>query len=101
VSGIPQVAPVFGLGTGNLLFSGPGANEDFGLEEFTGDPGDRDRCRTAPRRNLRLQPAFFHNGSFTRLEDAVAYHLNVVPSARQYDPIAAGLDSGRTLHHGP
>ena len=99
--GIPQVAPVFGVGTGNFAFSGPGADEDFGLEEFTGDPADRYKFRTSPLRNLALQPAFFHNGCFTRLEDAVAHHLNVVRSARRYDPVAAGLDPDLTLRQGP
>src|SRR5262249_54230902 len=99
--GIPQIAPVFGVGTGNLVFSGPGADEDFGLEEFTGDPADRYRFRTSPLRNLALQPAFFHNGCFTRLEDAVSHHLNVIRSAHHYDPIAAGLAPDLTLRLGP
>ena len=76
VLGVPQVAPVFGVGTGNFAFAGPGDDEDFGLEEFTGDPADRYKFRTSPLRNLALQPAFFHNGGFTRLEDAI-HHLNV------------------------
>ena len=89
--GIPQIAPVFGVGTGNFAFSGPRADEDFGLEEFTGDSGDRYRFRTSPLRNLALQPAFFHNGCFTRLEDAVRHHLDVFKSARRYDPVDAGI----------
>lgn len=99
--GVPQVATVFGVGTGNFLFSGPRADEDFGLEEFTGDPADRYKFRTSPLRNLALQPAFFHNGSFTRLEDAVAHHLNAIRSARRYDPVTAGLATDLTLRQGP
>jgi len=99
--GVPQIAPVFGVGTGNLEFSGPGADEDFGLEEFTGDPVDRYRFRTSPLRNIALQPAFFHNGCFTRLEDAVAHHLNVVKSACQYDAVKAGVNADLTLREGP
>jgi cytochrome c peroxidase len=101
VLGVPQIAPIFGVGTGNLVFSGPGADEDFGLEEFTGDPADRYKFRTSPLRNLALQPAFFHNGCFTQLEDAVAHHLKVIQSAHQYDPVAAGLDVDLTLRQGP
>ncbi|WP_231749898.1 cytochrome-c peroxidase [Tautonia plasticadhaerens] len=99
--GIPQVAPLFGVGTGNVPFAGPGADEDLGLEEFTGDPDSRYRFRTSPLRNVALQPTFFHNGCFTRLEDAVAHHLHVVRSACQYDPVRAGLDVDLTLRQGP
>lgn len=87
VAGIPQIAPA----VGNVTFDGPGANEDFGLEQVTGNPNDRYAFRTSPLRNLALQPAFFHNGAFTRLEDAVRYHLDAVGSAASYNPIAAGV----------
>ena len=63
VAGVPQIAPVFGPGTGNSQFDGPGEDEDFGLEEITGDPADRYKFRTSPLRNVALQPAFFHNGA--------------------------------------
>ena len=62
---------------GNMIFDGPGADEDFGLEQVTGDPADRYKFRTSPLRNVALQPAFFHNGAFTRLEDAIRHHLDV------------------------
>ncbi|HEU4509256.1 MAG TPA: cytochrome c peroxidase [Pyrinomonadaceae bacterium] len=87
VAGIPQIAPA----VGNVTFDGPGANEDFGLEQVTGNPNDRYAFRTSPLRNLALQPAFFHNGAFTRLEDAVRYHLDAVGSAASYNPVAAGV----------
>ena len=99
--GIPQIAPVFGVGTGNFVFSGPDADEDFGLEDFTGDSSDRYRFRTSPLRNLALQPAFFHNGCFTRLEDAVRHHLNARKSLRRYDPVDAGIAPDLTLRQGP
>ena len=67
-------------------FDGPGANEDFGLEQVTGDPADRYAFRTSPLRNVALQPAFMHNGAFTSLEDAIRHHLDVVASALTYDP---------------
>jgi cytochrome c peroxidase len=88
VAGIPQIAPA----VGNVTFDGPGANEDFGLEQVTGNPNDRYAFRSSPLRNLALQPTFFHNGSFTRLEDAVSYHLDATGSALFYDPVAAGVD---------
>jgi cytochrome c peroxidase len=89
--GVPQIAPRFGVGLGNVVFDGPGEDEDFGLEQITGDASDRYKFRTSPLRNVALQPAFFHNGAFTRLEDAVRHHLDVVASARGYDPRRAGV----------
>ncbi len=97
VAGIPQIAPALG----NVTFDGPGANEDFGLEQVTGNPNDRYAFRTSPLRNLALQPAFFHNGCFTKLEDAVRYHLNAIGSAPSYNPITAGVDADLQGPQGP
>jgi cytochrome c peroxidase len=97
VAGIPQITPA----VGNVVFDGPGANEDFGLEQVTGNPNDRYAFRTSPLRNLALQPTFFHNGAFTRLEDAVRYHLNAIGSAPGYDPVLAGLDADLQGPQGP
>lgn len=97
VAGIPQIAPA----AGNVTFDGPGANEDFGLEQVTGNANDRYAFRTSPLRNLALQPAFFHNGAFTRLEDAVRYHLDAIGSAPGYNPAAAGLDVDLQGPQGP
>lgn len=85
--GGPQLAPVFGIRTGNTIFDGPGENEDFGLEQTLGDPAARYSFRTAPLRNLKLASAFFHNGSFGTLQAAIAHHLDVEDSLRNYDPI--------------
>lgn len=90
-AGIPQIAPRFGLRTGNTIFDGPGADEDFGLEQVTGNPADRYKFRTSPLRNVALQQAFFHNGAFTRLDDALRYHLDAVGSAPRYSPAAFGV----------
>ena len=87
-----QVAPAFGVGKGNVIFDGPEANEDFGLEQVSGDPADRYKFRTSPLRNAAVQAAFFHNGAFRRLEDAIRHHLDVFQSALHYDPTSAGLD---------
>ena len=97
VAGIPQITPT----VGNVTFDGPGANEDFGLEQVTGNANDRYAFRTSPLRNLALQPTFFHNGCFTRLEDAVRYHLNAIGSAPTYDPVAAGVDADLQGPRGP
>src|SRR5678816_2518501 len=82
VIAVPQIAPAHT----NSLFDGPGVNEDFGLEQVTGDNGDRYKFRTSPLRNLALQPTFCHDGAFTSLEDAIAHHLDVAGSVRNYSP---------------
>lgn len=97
VIGVPQIAPA----VGNVPFDGPAQNEDFGLEQITGNSLDRYKFRTSPLRNVALQPAFFHNGAFTRLDDAIRHHLNVFASARQYDPGAAGVDPDLMAPMGP
>lgn len=101
VAGVPQIAPAFGPGKGNMVFDGPGEDEDFGLEQVTGNPADRYRFRTSPLRNVALQPAFFHNGAFTRLEDAIRHHLDVFASARGYDAARAGVDKDLRMRLGP
>ncbi|HEX6309060.1 MAG TPA: cytochrome c peroxidase [Longimicrobiales bacterium] len=80
VAGIPQVTPSFT----NVAFDGPGTNEDFGLEQVTGDPADRYAFRTSPLRNVALQAAFMHNGAFVRLEDAIRYHMDARAGAASY-----------------
>jgi cytochrome c peroxidase len=95
VAGIPQVAPSFT----NVEFDGPGANEDFGLEQVTGNPADRYSFRTSPLRNIALQPAFMHNGAFVRLEDAVRYHLDATAGAATYN--TAGLPADLRGAPGP
>lgn len=99
--GVPQIAPVFGLGKGDTIFDGPGADEDFGNEQVTGFSFDRYKFRSSPLRNASLQTAFFHNGSFTRLEDAIRHHLNPAASARYYDAKKAGVARDLQLRSGP
>ena len=88
VIGVPQVAP----SVGNVTFDGPGHDEDFGLEQVTGNAGDRYAFRTSPLRNVALQPAFMHNGAFVRLEDAIRHHLDPVASATSYSPARLAAD---------
>jgi cytochrome c peroxidase len=101
VIGVPQIAPEFGAGIGNVIFDGPSHDEDFGLEQVTANPGDRYKFRSAPLRNVSLQHAFFHNGAFTRLADAIAHHLDALESARNYDPVRAGVDQDLSYRLGP
>jgi cytochrome c peroxidase len=101
VIGVPQIAPYFGVGHGNTIFDGPGENEDFGLEQITGNTADRYKFRTAPLRNLAVSPGFFHNGAFARLDDAVRFHLDVIQGNRTYNPVAAGVPEDLTHRLGP
>ena len=93
VAGIPQVAP----SVGNVPFDGPGADEDFGLEQVTGNPADRYAFRTSPLRNVALQPAFMHNGAFVRLEDAIRYHLDARGQAALYSAASLPPDLQRRM----
>jgi cytochrome c peroxidase len=99
--GVPQIAPRFGLEKGNVIFDGTGENEDFGLEQVTGNPADRYKFRSSPLRNIALQKAFFHNGAFRRLDDAIEHHLRPFESARRYSAIQAGVDRDLTFRLGP
>ncbi|MEN3337457.1 MAG: cytochrome c peroxidase [Acidobacteriota bacterium] len=101
VIGVPQIAPFFGVGESNMIYDGPGEDEDFGLEQVTGNPADRYKFRTAPLRNIALSPAFFHDGAFTRLDDAIRHHLDVYDSARSYDAKSAGVDRDLRMRLGP
>ena len=83
----PQIVP----GETNVTYDGAAEDEDYGLEQVTGNPGDRYRFRTSPIRNIALQPTFGHNGAYTRLEDAIRHHLDPAKWARQYTPSAAGV----------
>jgi cytochrome c peroxidase len=97
VLGVPQIAP----SSTNAPFDGPGFNEDFGLEQITGDSADRYKFRTSPLRNVALQPTFMHNGAFTHLDDAIRHHLNVIDSALHYTPTSQNLPADLSGPLGP
>ena len=107
VAGVPQIAPKYGKTTGNVPFrDATGAlstlgNQDWGLYDVTGNVADAYKFRTAPLRNVATQPAFFHNGAFTRLEDALRFHLNASAVAKTYSPAAAGVAADLTRNTGP
>jgi cytochrome c peroxidase len=97
VIGVPQIAPSLT----NATFDGPGFNEDFGLEQITGNPADRYKFRTSPLRNVAVQPTFMHNGAFTRLEDVIRHHLNAMDSATSYTPASQKLPADLSGPMGP
>src|SRR4029453_9123705 len=63
--------------------------------------GDIYKFRTSPLRNLAVQPAFFHNGAFTSLSEALRHHLNAMEIGPQYDPVRAGVAADLTHNTGP
>ena len=107
VAGIPQIAPKFGAGLGNVPFRNrkgqftEDGNQDFGNFDITGEDSDIYKFRTSPLRNLGIQPAFFHNGSFISLADGLRHHLDTLRMARLYDPVAAGVAPDLTENTGP
>ena len=58
-----------------------------GLHRQAGRPLRLPHCAAQER---RLSPAFMHDGAFTSLEAAIRHHLDVVASARSYNPAAQG-----------
>jgi cytochrome c peroxidase len=96
-AGVPQIHPTFGIGTGNVPFSSLECAKtetgtlDFGTEEFTGEISDRYKFRSSPLRNIKMQPFFFHNGSFNSLKDAVTFHLNPSKNISSYAPSKYGV----------
>ena len=89
--GGPQLAPAVRRRHRQHDLRRSGEDEDFGFEQTEGDPALRYTFRTAPLRNLKVAPAFFHNGAFGTLEAAIAHHLDVEASLRRYDPRANGV----------
>ena len=61
---VPQIAPYFGLGKGNTIFDGVGEDEDFGLEQVSGQSADRYKFRTSPLRNVALATHVFPQRRF-------------------------------------
>ncbi|TFW32655.1 cytochrome-c peroxidase [Massilia horti] len=99
--GVPQIAPVFGVGSGDTIFDGPGEDEDYGLAQISGLASDRYQFRTSPLRNAALQPAYFHNGAFTLLDDAIGHHLDVLASLHNYDAKRAGVAPDLVMRMAP
>ncbi len=80
VLGVPQIVPTEGI----QPFDGPGADEDYGLEQQTGLEEDRYKFRTQPLRNAAYQPSYMHDGAYPCLSDAIRHHLDARGKARGY-----------------
>ena len=95
VLGVPQLVPT----ETNVVFDGPGQDEDYGLEQVSGRPFDRYKFRTSPIRNAVFQPTFMHNGAYVCLEDAVRHHFEAPERLERYVP--EGLDPALGLSAAP
>jgi cytochrome c peroxidase len=98
---VPQIAPEFGVDKGNMIFDGPGEDEDFGLAQLSGATADRYKFRTTPLRNVALQPAFFHNGAYINLRDAIRHHLDPEASVATYSGQVVGVAADLWNRLGP
>ena len=60
VIGVPQIAPFFGVNFSNMIYDGPGKDEDFGLQQITGLDSRSlqipDRAAEKPPRIARILP---------------------------------------------
>ena len=107
VAGIPQIAPKFGAGSGDVPFRNAAGefsedgNQDFGNFDITEEPSDIYKFRTSPLRNLAVQPAFFHNGSFLSLTNALEHHLDALGMGKAYDPVKEGVAADLSHNTGP
>lgn len=89
VLAVPQIVPELT----NMIFDGPGSDEDYGFEQQTGSRDDRYKFRTSPLRNVAFQPSYMHNGAYVCLEDAIRHHLDVYDYVESYE----SPDLGRGL----
>ena len=62
---------------------------------------DRYKFRTSPLRNVAVQPTFMHNGAFTRLDDAMRHHLDIMDSVSNYTSASQGLPTDLSGPFGP
>ncbi len=100
--GVPQIAPIYRDGYGNFMFEQSDVivgqcDQDPGVMLTNGDPESAYKFRTSPLRNVGAQPTFFHNGAYTRLEDAIKHHTDVVTSVKNYDAKKAGVADDLTI----
>ena len=72
-------APQVGTGRGTF------APLDIGRAEVTGNIIDKFKFRTPSLRNIELEAPYFHNGAYTKLEDAVRHHINPALALEIYD----------------
>ncbi|MFL6446928.1 MAG: cytochrome-c peroxidase [Bryobacteraceae bacterium] len=101
VAGVPQIAPFFGPGEGNVVFDGPAEDEDYGLEQVTGDIADRYKFRTSPCETWHCS----RRSSTTAL--SLGWKTQFVITGvrlrrpRSYSPAAAGIAPDLRYRVGP
>lgn len=94
---VPQIVPELT----NNQFDGSAANEDFGRENFTGDPADRYQFRTPSLRNVAVEADYMHDGAYTTLAAAIRHHLDARAALLAYNPTTQDLPTDLTGAIGP
>jgi cytochrome c peroxidase len=92
------------LRRGHLRFDGQGKplahGEDTGREEITHNPDHAYKFRSLTLRQLKDARTFFHNGSFTKIRDVVAYFNDGVPQDQEFAGRARTLEARFTHPRG-
>lgn len=102
LAGVAMTQATAVLGDGSGRREGPDPMLDARLQAVLAEHGFTGGIEPTGRpRAWAAQPAFFHNGAFTQLEDAIRHHLDVVASTATYDPELAGLDQDLRHRRGP
>jgi cytochrome c peroxidase len=92
------------LRRGHLSFDRDGKplphGEDTGRQEITHDPLHAYKFRSLTLRQLKDARTFFHNGSFTRVRDVVAYFNAGIPQDQEFAGRACTLEKRFTHPRG-
>ena len=100
VAGVPQIAPYFGVGGETSYSMAPMRMKTSGSSRSPGS-GRPIQVPDFAIEQVSFQAAFFHNGSFTKLEDAIRFHLDASVYAREYDAKTAEVALDLSQRLGP
>ena len=62
------------------------SGDDRSVEEFTGNPSDRNRFSTPSLRNIALTAPYMHDGRFTTLEEVLTHYTPNIERSPTLDP---------------
>jgi len=67
---------------------------DIGLEEVTGNPGDRGRFKTPSLRNLKFSAPYMHDGRFATLDEVINHYSEGLVFSPSIDPLMKSAYKG-------
>ncbi len=67
---------------------------DIGLEEVTGNPGDRGKFKTPSLRNLKFSAPYMHDGRFATLDEVIAHYSEGLVFSKSIDPLMKSAYKG-------